>query len=125
MIHTTHHMLRRLLANGPLTALPTRNADLKLLLRLAAGRFDAGRTYSEHQVNEVLREWLGTFSAPHGIDHVSLRRCLVDAGHLQRDKAGASYRLNPQFRPAPAADPAAVLEEILRDRAARKRQHMH
>ena len=125
MIQTTQETLRRLLANGPLTGMPARHADLKLLLRLAAARFEADRVYSEAAVNDVLREWLGTFSAPHGIDHVSLRRCLVDAGHLQRDKAGASYRLNPLFRPAPAADPATVLEEIRRERAVRKRQHTH
>src|ERR1051325_4401892 len=120
---TAHATLKRLFANGPLAALPTRPADLKLLLRLAASRLEPGRSYREAEINELLREWLATFSAPQGIDHVTLRRCLVDFGHLQRDKAGERYRLNPLFRPAAAANPAAVLDEIRRERAARKRQH--
>lgn len=120
---TAHATLKRLFANGPLTALPTRAADLKLLLRLAAARLQPGREYREAEVNEALRDWLGTFSVPQGIDHVSLRRSLVDFGHLQRDKAGSTYRLNPLFRAPAAADPAAVLDDIRRSRAERKRRH--
>ena len=97
-------------------------ADQNLLLRLAAGRFAAKRSYTEAEVNEILRGWLATFCAPYGIDHVSMRRYLVDARLLARDTAGSTYR-----RAAPAqeadADPAQVLAEIRRERAARKRQH--
>ena len=114
--------LKRLLANGPLTGYPTRRADQKLLLRLASGRFETGRAYSEREVNGILETWLATFCAPYGIDHVSMRRYLVDARLLARDTAGSTYR-----RAAPAqevdADPAQVLAEIRRERAARKRQH--
>ena len=85
--------LKRLLANGPLTGYPTRRADQNLLLRLAAGRFAAKRSYTEAEVNEILRGWLATFCAPYGIDHVSMRRYLVDARLLARDSAGASYRV--------------------------------
>ena len=53
---------------------------------------------------------------------MSMRRYLVDARLLARDTAGSTYR-----RAAPAqeadADPAQVLAEIRRERAARKRQH--
>ena len=114
--------LKRLLANGPLTGFPTRRADQDLLLRLAAARFDPRRVYTEPEVNEILRTWLTTFCAPFGIDHVSMRRYLVDARLLVRDSAGASY-----WVAAPAArveaEPAQVLAEIRRERAARKRQH--
>jgi hypothetical protein len=114
--------LKRLLANGPLTGYPTRRADQELLLRLAAARFDAKRTYTEREVNETLEAWLATFCAPFSIDHVSLRRYLVDARLLVRDTAGSTYRLA-----APAGrvevEPAQVLAEIKRNRAARKRQH--
>jgi hypothetical protein len=114
--------LKRLLANGPLTGFPTRRADQDLLLRLAAARFDADRNYSEAEVNEALRTWLATFCAPFGIDHVSLRRHLVDARLLERDRAGSSYRLAARTS-AVQGDPARVLAEIQRERAARKRQH--
>lgn len=116
--------LRRLLANGPLTGMPTRRDDAVLLLRIAASRFAAGRAYREAEVNDVLRDWLATFSAPHGIDHVSMRRYLADAGYLLRDSAGAQYRLNPaKAGERLDVDLAALLEEIRASRAARKRAH--
>jgi hypothetical protein len=116
-------MLRRLLANGPLTALPTRSADEELLLRMAARRFEPRRNYSEAEVNDVLRAWLQAFSAPFGIDHVTLRRRLVDTRLLMRDTAGASYWVMKRGDAAFDIDPARVLAEIREQRAARKRQH--
>jgi hypothetical protein len=117
--------LRRLLANGPLTGMPTRRDDVELLLQLAAARFESGSTYREKDVNERLREWLATFSEPYGVDHVSLRRELVDARLLVRDASGSEYRLNPRRvrRDVPDAAPAEILAKIREDRAARKRKH--
>lgn len=116
--------LKRLLANGPLTGWPRRPADQDLIVGLTAARFEAGRAYPEGEVNQVLKAWLATFVAPYGIDHVSLRRALVDAGFLVRDTAGSLYRLDPA-RPAPrdgGADPGALLAEIEAERAQRKRR---
>jgi hypothetical protein len=115
--------LKRLLANGPLTGLPTRRGDIELLLELAAARFAPGRAYSEKEVNEVLKAWLATFCAPHGIDHVSMRRHLADAGLLVRDRSGAEYRLNARrLGEAPDLQPAEVLAAMREERAARKRR---
>jgi len=120
-----HSALRRMLANGPLTALPTRRGDVELLLQLAAARFEPAHAYSEKAVNVLLQEWLATFSEPYGIDHVSLRRELVDARLLVRDASGSEYRLNPRRtrRDVPHAAPADILAEIREQRAARKRKH--
>jgi hypothetical protein len=126
----TEQVLKRILANGPLTALPLRRADEALLLRMAAARFEAQRPYREAEVNDLLRDWLATFSAPHGIDHVTLRRRLVDSRLLLRDSAGSSYRVAPNKSRQLAADeslklePARLLAEIRDERAARKRQHV-
>jgi hypothetical protein len=115
--------LKRLLANGPLTGFPTRRADQDLLLRLTAARFEPQHAYTEAQVNEILRAWLATFCAPFGIDHVSMRRYLVDARLLARDTSGSTYRV--AARPShEESDPARVLAEIQRERAERKRQHV-
>jgi hypothetical protein len=127
---STHQILKRLLTNGRLTALPMRRADESLLLRMAAARFEAGRPYREAEVNELLERWLATFCEPHGIDHVTLRRRLVDTRLLVRDTAGAEYRLAPGKGRELAADetlkeePARVLEEIREEREARKRQYV-
>jgi hypothetical protein len=124
MSQTIRTTMRRLLANGPLTAMPKRPKDAELVLALAARRFAAGRTYREPEVNGLLEAWLETFSVPYGIDHVSLRGYLVDAQFLLRDTAGSTYRLNGRKTlPEAEVDPAQVLAEMRRERAARKRQH--
>ena len=76
----------------------------------------------------ALRDWLAGFCAPGGLDHVTMRRELVDAGLLERDKAGASYAVNEarigDFVAADARllDPATVLEAVRRERESRKRE---
>lgn len=120
---STRKALQRLLANGPLTAMPRRAKDAQLLLGLAAARLKVGLTYGEHEVNDLLQAWLDTISAPYGIDHVSLRRYLVDAKFLLRDASGSTYRINAAKARLADVDPAQVLAEIRRERETRKRQH--
>ena len=116
--------LRRLLANGPLTGWPRRPADQDLLVALTAARFEPGREYREAEVNEVIESWLATFVAEYGIDHVSMRRALVDARFLVRDRAGATYHVDAgrvQKEDA-KVQPASLLAEIRAERAARKQR---
>ena len=118
--------LRRMLANGLLTAMPKRPADQALLLVMAASRFDARETYLERDVNERLKAWLATISAPFGIDHVTLRRCLVDARILVRTSSGSTYRLNAErvgeIDAIRDIDPGQVLAELRSERDLRKRE---
>lgn len=119
--------LKRMLANGPIEGWPGREGDQRLLLGLAAGRFAPGDAYSEKQVSDRLRDWLAGFCTPRGLDHVTLRRAMVDAGLLARDKAGASYAVNagriPDFIAADARslDPVSIREAVRRERESRKR----
>jgi hypothetical protein len=118
--------LRRLLANGLLTAMPKRPADQELLLVLVAARFDADETYLERDVNERLKAWLATISEPFGIDHVTLRRCLVDSRILMRTSSGSTYRLNAkrvgEIDAIRDIDPVRVRAELQSERALRKRE---
>jgi len=122
----THRVLKRLLVNGPLTGLPRRPGDQTLLLRLAASRFETQRAYRESEVNEVLRSWLQTFCAPFGIDHVTMRRLMVDSRLLARDRSGSAYRIDPARIEAlgagEAIEPAQILAEIQSEREARKKR---
>ena len=119
--------LERLLANGPLTGWPRRPEDQALLVRLTAARFEPGREYREPEVNDVVREWVATFSAEYGIDHVTMRRALVDARLLLRDRSGALYHLDDakrtELEPLRAVQPAAILKQVQEEREARKREH--
>jgi len=120
-------VLRRLLANGRLTAMPKRPADQELVARLAAARFEPGREYREAEVNETLVAWLEHLSEPFGVDHVALRRLLVDSRLLVRTSTGSAYRLNEAksagLEGLASIDVARVLEEIAAERAARKSRH--
>jgi hypothetical protein len=120
--------LKRLLANGLLTAMPKRPADQELLLVLVASRFDADETYLERDVNERLKAWLATISEPFGIDHVTLRRCLVDARILMRTSSGSTYRLNAEKAGEIDAirdiDPVRVIADLRSERDLRKRERI-
>ena len=121
-----HAALKRMLSNGPMTHLPVRDTDLEMILALAASRFVPDRSYSEGEVNETLAAWLETFSLPSGVDHVTVRRCLVDGRYLVRDKAGSAYRLSSRVtqvieRSVADIDPARILAEVRDERETRKR----
>jgi hypothetical protein len=117
--------LRRLLANGPLAGVPRKPSDQRLLAALAASRFDPGREYREREVNEVLDAWLRSFCEPGGVDHVTLRRLLVDSRLMSRTSSGSSYRIGgaglAEAEAIRAVDPAGVLAEVADERARRRR----
>lgn len=121
-----HRALKRLLANGPLTAVPKRPSDQQLLLGLAAAQFEPQKTYREREVNEILKAWIETFCEPYGIDHVTLRRLLVDSRRLSRTTSGSTYRVNREMlreiESGARIEPAKVLAEIRDDRESRKRR---
>jgi hypothetical protein len=122
-----HRDLKRLLANGPLTAVPKRPSDQDLLVALAASQFETQRTYRENEVNEKLKAWLQTFCEPFGIDHVTLRRLLVDSRLMSRTASGSTYRVNleraGEVEAVRTVEPVHVLAEIRSERESRKRQH--
>jgi hypothetical protein len=121
----TRSALKRLLANGPLTAVPRRPADQHLLVTLAAAQFEPRKAYREAEVNETLKAWIQTFCEPYGIDHVTLRRLLVDSRLLSRTTSGSTYRINREklgeTKALAAIEPAGVLAEVRSERESRKR----
>jgi hypothetical protein len=71
--------------------LSTHRRDFELVLAAAARFFQSDRGYSESEVNELLREFLGNVGAMLSTDHVELRRWLVDFRVLARDGYGRVY----------------------------------
>jgi hypothetical protein len=98
----------------------SRIADFNLMLAAAARAFAAGRSYAEREVNDVLRDWLAHEGAMLAVDHVELRRWMVDCRVLARDDYGRAYALGG---PAPeiAALSAALSGTDLRALAATAR----
>ncbi len=63
---------------GVLQGWPTGDQRKLIILREIAARFAAGRTYSEREVNEILK--------PIYADYTTLRRALVDYQFMNRDR---------------------------------------
>ena len=72
-------------SEGRVTQWPKKLSDKLAALSYLSTKFDADRTYSESEVNSVLKTW-HTFD-----DWALLRRDLVEQGYLSRDRDGTSY----------------------------------
>jgi uridine kinase len=75
---------------GRATAWPAKKQKQEALLDYLAKKFEGERSYSEAEVNEILKLW-HTFE-----DWALLRRELFNKGYLDRDTDGSNYRLSAQ-----------------------------
>jgi len=83
-----------------LAGFPKDDTSLHILLKSAVITLGQSESFTEKEVNEKLESWLKDISQMKGIDHVSLRRMLVDIGYLTRNGDGSSYQvLQPGPRP--------------------------
>lgn len=114
---------------GAGSVFPRRLRDRHILYWTIIKTLDPSKRYSEGEVNEVLQQWLLDIGTCLDIDHVTLRRYLIDELYLFRDANGAEYTVNPagrsnfEFEESVAGiDPFVVIQSA-RDRVAeRKRQ---
>ncbi len=110
--------------------LPRKHRDWDILFKSITLALEAGRDYSEKEVNQVMEEWLDGVGQAIEIDYVTLRRHLVDAGYLVRDLAGRSYRVGLEamaelFEPTTdTVDPAVIIEEARSRKEQKKRQYL-
>lgn len=74
-------------ADGKLTAFPAKRKMKICCLFYLAQKFEAGKDYTEPEINNVLLDW-HTFADP-----ATLRRELYDYGFLDRSADGSVYRL--------------------------------
>jgi hypothetical protein len=111
--------------------LPRKQQDRQILFKSVTLTLDPARTYAEVDLNQALSNWLANAGSMLEIDHVTLRRHMVDEGFLLRDSAGQAYMVNTAeavaalFDPAiNALDPVAVVEEAKERREERKRAYL-
>ncbi len=120
-------VFRRLLKGGAMRRLPKNKKDLQVFLALAVSAMDPQRQYDEPELNARLIEWMTGFTDPEVMDHVTIRRYLVDYFYLRRDVPGTRYKtnqtmINTVIQPeARSVLPLVLLEEIQRDQAHRRR----
>jgi hypothetical protein len=79
--------------------LPKKQLDRHIVLISSILKLDPGRPYSEKEINEELQIWIIRFGRSFGLDHVTLRRYLVDEKYLARDAAGGTYQVAAEGLP--------------------------
>lgn len=89
-MNANEELLRKYGRHGALVQLPNKPAERLLVLAWFAEQFTTGQEYTESAVNDRLRG--------HALDHVTLRRLLIDYGFLERPDG--RYRLLPEPLPA-------------------------
>jgi hypothetical protein len=85
--------LLRLGADRGPRGFPRARRDREILMKSVTLELDEKRTYSEREVNEQLKAWKREIAPALDVDHVTLRRWLVDYGHLERTRDGKQYRV--------------------------------
>ena len=80
---------------------PRKQRDRHILMKSVVMLMDSERTYTEPEINELLQAWNRDVAPAIRVDHVSLRRWLVDYGQLERTASGSAYRVG--FPPRPLA----------------------
>lgn len=74
-------------ASGLIIAYPAAGSDRLAVLRLLAAKIAPGQTYSEHEINALIQQHVH----PDAVDHVTLRRDLIDYQFIYRTSSGARY----------------------------------
>ncbi len=110
---------------------PRKVRDREILMKSITMQLDSNLTYTEREINEVLQGWSRDITPAIRCDHVTVRRHLIDYGHLERTADGRAYRVG--FPPRPVAFDlevddldlratiAAYLDHVERRRQARER----
>ena len=110
--------------------LPKRPLDFNILLCSSVIGLQPERGYSEGELNAELQRWILEFGGGFGLDHVTLRRYLIDEKYIRRDPAGKAYQLDsegPRFTYDPAIrslDLQRLVAEARQQRAKRKQRHI-
>jgi hypothetical protein len=76
---------------------PRKDLDRHILFISAALELEPQRQYTERELNIELLKWTSRFGDQVNLDHVSLRRFLVDEGYVRRDTAGKAYELTTEW----------------------------
>lgn len=109
---------------------PKKHVDRHILFISATLGLEPHRHYSESELNDELRKWAALLGARVNLDHVSLRRFLVDEHYIRRDTTGESYELATTDRPytfdqsIETLDLEAVVNEARMARELKKQQYL-
>lgn len=119
--------IAKLFGSGQLAKFPKRHRDQLILLGAAALDLTGQAIYSEKELNSKLIAWLTEMGAENTLDHVTLRRYLVDFRFLERDAAGREYTVAESLadvfeKSIFTFDIHTIISQARAEREARRRQ---
>ena len=88
--------------------LPRKPLDRQIVLISALLGLERQRRYSESELNGELQKWVLQFGQRYNVDHVTLRRYLIDERYLVRDASGTTYELGLLDRLPHTFDPTLL-----------------
>ena len=101
---------------------PRKRRDREILMKSIVLLLDGTRAYTEPEINTSLLAWNRDVAPAIETDHVTLRRLLVDYGHLERTADGSRYRVG--FPAAAVAFDLAIYDLDTRATVAAYQQHV-
>jgi hypothetical protein len=109
--------------------MPRSQRDRQIVLKSIALCLAKNRTYTEQEINAALAAWTAEVGHSLAVDHVALRRSLIDERYLERSEDGSRYRLSiplcaDRFAPeVDGMDPCAVIEQAIDDARAKRARY--
>jgi hypothetical protein len=114
-----------------LAGFPKDETDQHILLKSAVLVLGKPGPFTEKEVDEKLKYWIKEISRIQKMDHVTVRRFLIDTGYLTRSADGSSYQIQgprsqpPQFEAAvDEVDVAGALKAAREEIEQRKRAYL-
>ena len=92
---------------------PTKRSDRLILMKSAILTLTPDRVYTEREINDALQYWLFEVGSSLSLDHVVLRRYLVDDGFLSRESNGSAYRVHSGYQKWATFEPAVETTDVL------------
>ena len=95
---------------------PRKRRDQHILLKSVVLTLERKQDYTESEIRDKLAYWLVDICTSADLDHVTLRRLLVDTGYLERKADGSRYHVadpsSAEGMFAPEVDTVDVYESI-------------
>ena len=90
-VHEFSKRLTDLCVKSGISGLPRKRRDRHILLKSVSLTLDKTVEYTEREINQKLKDWLGEIGTSLRLDHVELRRRMVDEEYLGRARDGSRY----------------------------------
>jgi len=92
--------------------LPKKPLDRQIVLISAILGLTPQQKYSESEINGELQKWVIAFGKRYSLDHVTLRRYLIDERYLVRDTSGGAYQLGVLEQLSTTFDPTLIALDL-------------